>query len=71
MAASLPVQPLFLFKVLTDALPLGEFELEVLIVEEEGRLAYLAFELPVEPFYYGLGIVATMGLVIGTAVAIL
>ena len=71
MAASLPVQPLFLFKVLTDALPLGEFEFEVLIVEEEGRLAYLAFELQVEPFYNGLGIVATVSLVIGAAVAIL
>ena len=45
----IPVQPsLFVYlEVLADALPLGEFELEVLIVEEEGRLAYLAFELPI------------------------
>ena len=58
-------------EVLADALPLGELEFEVLIVEEEGRLAYLAFELPIEPFYNGLGIVATVSLVIGTTVAIL
>lgn len=45
----IPVQPsLFVYlEVLADALPLGELEFEVLIVEEKRRLTYLTFELPV------------------------
>lgn len=34
-------------EVLADALPLGELEFEILIVEEKRRLTYLTFELPV------------------------
>ena len=58
-------------KVLSDALPLGEFHLQVFIVEEESGLAYLTFQLPVEPFHHGLGVVAAMFLVIGAAVTVL
>ena len=64
-------QPTLFFKVLANTLPLGEFELEVLVVEEESRLTYTALELPVEPLNNSLGIVATVLLVVGTTVTIL
>ena len=60
-----------LFEVLSDAFPLWEFHLQVFIIEEQGRLSHLAFQLPIEPLHYSLGIVATMLLVIRATVTVL
>ena len=58
-------------EVLPDALPLEEFHLQVFIVEEEGGLAHLTLQLPVEPLNHGLGIVTAVLLVVGAAVTVL
>ena len=58
-------------EILADALPLGELHLQVLVIEEEGRLTDLTFQLPVEPLHHRFGVVASMLLVIGAAMAIL
>ena len=58
-------------EVLSDALPLGELHLQILIVEEESGLPYPTLELPVEPLHDGLGVVTSVLLVISAAVAVL
>ena len=58
-------------EVLSDALPVGEFHLQVFVVEEEGGLSCFAFQLPVQPLHHSLGIVATVLLVVGAAMTIL
>ena len=60
-----------LLEILTYTLPLGELHLQIFVIEEECRLTNTTFQLPVEPFDNGFGIVAAILLVVGTAVSVL